>query len=141
MSELKSLATLHRYWIWCNYMREHMDAVLTKSTPTGAFYKEPDFQMFMYMSYWYAGLYVVIEGWRRLNLRDPSIDALLVSPNVHLLKRYRHAVYHFQKDYLDDRFVGFWSERETVRWVRSVNRAFGAFFLRELGAHRSATKR
>jgi hypothetical protein len=50
------------------------------------------------MSYWYAALYVVIEGWRDLGLADATIDALLQSPNVDLLKRYRNGVFHFQKD-------------------------------------------
>lgn len=31
----------------------------------------------MYMSYWYAGLYVVIEGWQKLKLQDMAIDTLL----------------------------------------------------------------
>jgi hypothetical protein len=42
----------------------------------------------IFMSYWYGGLYVVVEGWRELRLSDPKIDALLTSQNVNLLKRY-----------------------------------------------------
>lgn len=36
--------------------------------------------MFHYMSYWYAGLFVVVEGWRDLGLQDAEIDGLLESP-------------------------------------------------------------
>jgi hypothetical protein len=36
----------------------------------------------IFMSYWYGSLYVVIEGWKQLRLRDPKIDPLLLSPNV-----------------------------------------------------------
>ncbi len=45
-----------------------------------------------YMSYWYGGLYVVIEGYRRLKLQDPSIDKLLLSRNTMLLKKFRDGV-------------------------------------------------
>jgi len=43
----------------------------------------------IFMSYWYGALFVVIEGWRELQLSDPSIEPLLASDNVDLLKRYR----------------------------------------------------
>jgi hypothetical protein len=32
---------------------------------------------YAYMSYWYAALYVIIEGWKKLDLRDEAIDRLL----------------------------------------------------------------
>lgn len=60
-----------------------------------------EIESFLYMSYWYGGLYVVIEGWQRLKLSDDIIDNLLISSNVQLLKRYRNGVFHFQKEYID----------------------------------------
>lgn len=116
--------TLHRYFIWANAMRTHFDEVLTQPRNDGW-----EIRTRMYMSYWYAGLYVVIEGWRKLHLTDPAIDGLLDSPNVALLRRYRHGVYHFQKDYDDPRFIEFISEGEdVVSWVRSLNEQFGRYF-------------
>jgi hypothetical protein len=76
------------------------------------------------------GLYVVIEGWRALKLRDPTIDDLLGSPNVGLLKRYRHGVFHYQRKYYDERFLGLIVDgQDVVTWVRALNREFGRFFL------------
>jgi hypothetical protein len=83
------------------------------------------------MSYWYGGLYVVVEGWRKLRLSDPKIDALLTSQNVNLLKRYRNGIFHFQKNYLDERFIEFMESQDSVPWVRELNLAFGDYFLRE----------
>jgi hypothetical protein len=77
-----SVGTLHRYFIWANQMRVHFDGIISKSKLGGA----PEIESFLYMSYWYAALYVVIEGWRELELADATIDALLQSPNVDLLK-------------------------------------------------------
>jgi hypothetical protein len=86
-----SAVTLHRYYIWANRMRTHFDEVISKGMLDG----KAEIESFLYMSYWYGGLYVVIEGWRELKLTDNTIDILLQSPNVELLRRYRNAVFHF----------------------------------------------
>ena len=82
----------------------------------------------IYMSYWYGGLYVVIEGWFELGLKDQVIDPLLKSPNVALLKRYRNGIFHFQKDYMDERFHEFMASNDCVPWVRHLTNAFGDYF-------------
>ena len=37
-----------------------------------------------FMYYWYASLYVVVEGFQSLHLNDPTIEALVQSPNATL---------------------------------------------------------
>jgi len=82
------------------------------------------------MSYWYGGLYVVIEGWRALKIADPVIETMLKSPNVRLLRQYRNGTFHFQKKYLDERFTDLFAKgTDTVAWVRSLNAEFGRYFL------------
>ncbi len=84
----------------------------------------------MYMSYWYGALYVVVEDWKELNLSDSIIDEMLKSNNVELLRRYHNGVFHFQKDYLDNRFIGIMKDGENaVKWVRNLNNEFGRYFL------------
>ena len=85
----------------------------------------------IFMSYWYGGLYVVIEGWLELGLHDATIDQLLSSPNVGLLKRYRNGVFHFQKEFVDARFHEFFASEDSVTWVRALSSAFGDYFLSE----------
>ncbi|MDO8526476.1 MAG: hypothetical protein Q7T03_02175 [Deltaproteobacteria bacterium] len=121
------ILTLHRYFIWANRMRTHFDDCLKEKNES----KEKNgFERIMYMSLWYAGLYVVCEGWAKLNLTDKSIDDLLKSKNLKLLKIYRHGVYHFQKEYYGKCFDRLISEGDdVVRWVRSLNQAFGKYFL------------
>lgn len=128
MTTNDSIVTLHRYFIWANKMRTDFDVLLIKSDVISKkrFFIESN----LYMSYWYGGLYVVIEGWIELGLSDPKIDELLKSPNVDLLRLYRNGVFHFQKDYNDKRFEGFIREGEKpVEWVRKLNLEFGRFFL------------
>jgi hypothetical protein len=50
---------------------------------------------------------VVIEGYKRLKLADPAIDALLTSPNTKLLGNFRHEVVHYQPKYFGERFMTF----------------------------------
>ena len=114
-------------------MRVHFDSLLQQletpiivNCPFGQF----DVEARIYMSYWYAGLYVVVEGWQALKLSDLMIDGLLSSNNVDLLKRYRHGTFHFQKKYNDDRFLKLIDEGfDVVEWIRSLNTEFGRWFL------------
>lgn len=129
--QLPEVVALHRYFIWANKMRTDFDALLPRFRADSEWFDQEVIEMNLYMSYWYAGLYVVIEGWKKLNFSDPDVDALLASPNVDLLRRYRNGVCHFQRDYFDERFGAFMRDGvNCVDWVRSLNRAFGRFFLK-----------
>jgi hypothetical protein len=122
------ILTLHRYFIWADRMWTHFDEVLDSGADAleGAGFIES----FLYMSYWYAGLYVVIEGWKELRLSDAAIDEILQSSNVELLRRYRNGVFHFQCNYNDKRFEEFMARGDdAVTWVRRLNEQFGRFFL------------
>jgi len=132
------LLSLHRYYIFSNRLREHFESTLLSCRAPD----EPALQAALrfaisdptiFMFYWYASLNVVIEGWRTLRLRDTDIDALLTSPNVRLLRRFRHGVFHFQKKYGDDRFTDLLQPGEqVVPWVRDLHAKLGAYFLREI---------
>jgi hypothetical protein len=83
----------------------------------------------IFMGYWYASLFVVIEGWEDLNEEDEVLQGLLKSPNTALLKRFRNAVFHYQKNYRDPRLIELISEgNEVVEWIWSLDEAFSAFF-------------
>ena len=86
--------------------------------------------LFLYQSYWYGALYVVIEGWQELTIEDSEINRLLaVSANVALLKRYRNGAFHFQKDYFDSRFIELMQKADIVNWIREIRSAFSKYFL------------
>jgi hypothetical protein len=124
---------LHRYYLWANHMRSRFFDVLGEASARGEkvdLSGDSGIYAVMFMSYWYAGLHVVIEGWNELGLKDDEVETLLDSPNVDLLRRYRNGVFHFQPVYYDDRFVGLIRDGEdVVTWVRSLNSAFGRVFL------------
>ena len=122
---------LHRYFIWANKMRTDFDVLLAKRKHT----KVPESLILiednMYMSYWYAGLYVLIEGWQKLKLQNTAIDTLLKRKDyVDLLRKYRNGVFHYQEDYFDSRFADVWSQGQGfITWVRELNEQFGRYFL------------
>lgn len=132
--------SLHRYWIWANALRTHFDEHLKAESKE----KKKDISWFadyegVFLSHWYAALFVVIEGWQQTLLKDPVIDDLLLSPNVELLRRFRNGVCHFQIIYFDDRFIEFMAEPTTVAWVRTLNAEFGRYFLQILDSHNNET--
>jgi hypothetical protein len=134
--ELPPVVSLHKYFIWCNSMRTRFDEIVSNLTPEHNWHDQESIDMNLYMSYWYGGLYVVIEGWQELQLQDPTIDGLLSSPNVDLLRRYRNGTFHYQRKYFDERFLGLIEKGvDVVTWVRSLNRAFGAYFLEWFRTH------
>jgi hypothetical protein len=133
------LSVLHRYFIWANRMRIFFQKALVEfirregrvtneEKATKFFADDPG----IFMSYWYGGLYVVIEGWKKLNLHDPDIDRLLSSPNVDLLRKYRNGTFHFQQDYFDDKFFNFFKQDDSATWAAELNKRLGQYFLQEI---------
>jgi hypothetical protein len=123
--------TLHRYYIWANKFRTRFYKTLEKHgtpQPNSLIWFADDTGLFL--SYWYSALYVVVEGWQELGCEDPEVDALLASANVQHLRRYRNGVCHFQRTYLDNRFLELMTSPDSVQWVQSLTYAFGSFFMK-----------
>ena len=62
--------------------------------------------------------------------RQPG-SPLLKSDIVALLKRFRNAVFHFQKDLESEKLLVFLEKPETEMWTQQVFKAFGRFFLEQ----------
>ena len=137
VTEAKGWFTLHRYFIWADRMKVHFDEVLRSKNKDDETY---ELETFLYMSYWYAGMYVVIEGWKELKLSDKIVDSLLTSRNVDLLRKFRNGVFHFQKQYFSEKkFVPLITEGEdVVYWIRSLRDVFGLYFLKRIAETRSS---
>jgi hypothetical protein len=84
----------------------------------------------VFMLYWPAALYVVIEGFRELKLRDKKIEKLLESPDVDVLRLVRNATFHFQKQFISSKLTPF-AKNDSVEWAWSLHEAFREFFQRE----------
>ena len=60
---------------------------------------------------------------------DPTIDALLASEHTKRLKIHRNATCHFQNAVWVEKWNHFEREPGAVDWVRSLDNAFGRYFL------------
>ena len=136
---METLLALHRYYIWADRLRGHFDSAVSTLTasarPEGVFIDDRG----LFLSQWYAALFVVVEGWQVIQLSDPEINALLSSPNVDLLRRFRNGVCHYQRNYNDPRFLDLLQAQDVVPWVRHLNREFGRYFLQKLAPSAGAT--
>ena len=124
--------TLHRYFICVSrlrlYLSNTVDEVGAKPPKDGKGRRYWLLRVFTHLTYWLASLYVVVEGWRELNLTDERIDNLLRSDNVERIRRVRNGVFHFQPDYFDKRFVEPFKHAGISEWADSLNQEFGRYF-------------
>jgi hypothetical protein len=128
---------LYRYFAYAAYMRgrfqretdpEWLKMLVVDESGLLMFFLSPPGIFFTYS---YAGIYLVIEGWRHLGLKDQRIDELLQSPFVDRLRLFRNATFHYQKDLFFSwkhlQFFGTEEER-TEKWVNQVYDEFERFF-------------
>ena len=129
------LVSLHHYFVVAARMCHHFESNLVAiEEPRVAALPDPDlaaFELFSgprgnFMYYWYASLYVVVQGYRNLKLIDPRINALLASPNVKALRRCWNAVFHYQPDYFSAKLPI--QSPDFIGWVRELMDAFRAYF-------------
>lgn len=137
--------TLHRFFLWSTVLQSHFNETLAGFTARGEGFSlnsDEGIKAYAYMSYWYAALYVVVEGWQRLGLHDDRVDELLDSPNVELLKLYRHGVFHFHEDYFNQHLTLPLIDRgdAPVAWVRDLSNELGRWFLAWIDEHRRASR-
>src|SRR5262249_49144247 len=119
------VVTLYRYFAHAAHMRDLFrrsvsEAQLRRLADDeqgliGLFYSTPG----QYLLYSYSGLYVVVEGWRDLKLTDSKVEALIASPYVERLKRFRNATFHYQKEIVSPKHLQFFGDEEekTEEWV------------------------
>lgn len=116
--------TLHTYWMAARQMQKRFEEELVR----GDSMREPIKNVFM--NHWYGALYIVIEGWRSLRLRDAVIRDLLRRRGlVELLRNYRNGVFHYHRRPWEGPFRGLIANERTVPWIRSLTDEFGRWFL------------
>ncbi len=146
----QALASLLRYFLWADDMRRlfhqrmfnspigemraagaTVEEALERATKDKTFGGSVVTVLygFPYMSYYYGGMYVVIEAWqKRFKYADPDIDDLLRSPLLASLERHRHGAFHFTPKYIDPKLQEFVAELESETWLSDVHAAFVRWF-------------
>jgi len=121
------LQSLHRYWKKCNDILS-----LVKFPKKGIFQEKnisEDLNIFYRLTVAYALLYVVIEGYKNLELKDKNIDKILLN-NVNLdnLRLLRNYTFHFQKAEVSEKLMRFIELKDSYDWVMNLKSEFDKFF-------------
>lgn len=131
-----SILALHLHWITADAIREQIKRDLERKSIRKSRTFETAAQQFstgQTLIVFYALFYVVVEGYRELKLEDEAIDILLCKNDYEdRLRRFRNAVFHYQKRPLDKRLVDFLNASDSEYWIRALHKAFESFFLRKL---------
>jgi hypothetical protein len=81
------------------------------------------------MMFWCSMLYVVYEGWKvNCGFSDPEIGALEDERKLKLLKEFRNATFHYQKDYFTPKYFKFMGDPDAIDWTLSLHAALEKFF-------------
>lgn len=82
---------------------------------------------------WYALLYVIVEGFKDLNLSHSAVDKCLVNDEyVNYLRRFRNAVFHYQKNPFSEKLLQFLEAEDSEIWIKELNKALEQFFIETL---------
>ena len=134
--QVKIAVNLCRYFVWADKMRQQFDQVHSHDAAEMRQRledEEVDFrtdllESEMYLCLWFSLIYVLVEGWRTLRIRDRELTELLRSPYTDMLRRFRNATFH-PNDYDDDRIAALSAEgQQSIEWVRQLTEAFRTFF-------------
>lgn len=79
---------------------------------------------YMFLDYWHAALWVVVEGYNKLGLKDKRVARILSNPLTPKLKDYRDGTYHFKPQYFDVQTSSLRRASNALRWVNDLHEAF-----------------
>ncbi|WP_316841395.1 hypothetical protein [Pedobacter gandavensis] len=86
-----------------------------------------------YRSYWYSSIFIVIEGYTDLKIKNEEIDKLLENKVfVDQLRLFRNATFHYQKDLYNAKFTGIDDSNEFITWINKLHKLFGDCILNEM---------
>ncbi|MBF0475906.1 MAG: hypothetical protein HQK59_08730 [Deltaproteobacteria bacterium] len=131
------IVALHKHWITADAVKQFVSSNVIErgSEEFPAWFKDLGnmASMFARMSVWYALLYVVVEGFRELNLSHPEVEELLKNEEyLDSLRLFRNATFHYQKNPLTEKAWRFLLAKDSEIWIKHINDAFEKFFFENL---------
>lgn len=132
-----NLISLHKHWCQADAVKQFIYADIKEGKATGLPEWLEDLgnksSQMSRLCIWYALLYVIIEGFKELKLSYPEVDECLNNEEyVNYLRRFRNAVFHYQKDPFSEKIMQFLEAKESEIWIRKLNEAFEKYFLENL---------
>jgi hypothetical protein len=113
---------LAQYWGRAQIMRRHFQEYIDSyGGIPGAMSKGNGLRLETYLSFWMAALFVTVEGFNKLKLKDDHLQKLF-KEHVNDLKELRHITYHISVA----REEGVKAIR-AINWAEELHVAFGMF--------------
>jgi hypothetical protein len=124
----EALERLAGYWGRAQIMRRHFqDFINSYGGIRKAVAKGNGLRLETYLSFWMAALFVAVEGFNKLKLKDARVQKLF-REHLHDLKQLRHETYHFTASREKGRkAIG------AINWVEELHVALGLFIERHVG--------
>jgi hypothetical protein len=85
---------LARYWFRAQLMRKLVHWMVEESDNLKTISKDEWWDFETFLLYWLSALFVVVEGFNKLKLKDARVQRLFKEHLKHL-KKVRHETYHF----------------------------------------------
>jgi hypothetical protein len=125
------LAALYRHWCRADAIKYVLFAVIADQPTRDQDVLDAEaISTLLRLEVFYALTFVVVEGYRELELQDPAIDQLLAVPVfVDQLRRFRNGVFHYQADPLSSKLMDLITAKQSQEWMQDLHRAFQRFFL------------
>jgi len=123
----EALDRLAGYWGRAQIMRRHFqDFIDSYGGIKKAVAKGNGLRLETYLSFWMAALFVAVEGFNKLKLKDARVQKLF-REHLNDLKQLRHETYHFTVSREKGR-----KAISAVNWVEKLHVALGLFIERHV---------
>ncbi len=120
--------SLHKYWIRASIIKAKLSKATKKIGPKPSMLEVEIAEY--YMQILYSLIYVVVEGWQELGLKEEKVDQFLENRKfVSMLKSYRNKTFHFQKSYFQQAHKNFYDEDGTAMWAFDLHKCLGEALL------------
>ena len=121
----EALDRLAGYWGRAQIMRRHFqDVIDSYGGISEAVAKGNGLRLETYLSFWMAALFVAVEGFNKLKLKDARVQKLF-KEHLNDLKEFRHETYHFT-------IVKGGKAIRAINWVEELHVALGLFIERHV---------
>lgn len=132
----EGIVSLYRYYLQMRHMQSRFMHELGGGNWHEHMTSNPKYMGFLvsvdppaiYLAMWQATLYVLIEGWTTLGLKDDSIDRLIESPNVAALKEHRHGTFHYQFNLVPKKCRELLRSETVVEWTHALSDSYHRYF-------------
>jgi hypothetical protein len=133
--EMEKLLSLHKHWITADAIKQVIftdtDYKANDAPPENMMEYAKMHSAFSRMAVMYGLIYVVIEGYRELDLNDSRIDELLEDEKyLDHLRLFRNATFHYQKKPVSEKELKFLEAEGAEHWIRELHYSFQSYFER-----------